>query len=581
MTIFNYTDAAAIGTVFSVDTTSVVVQVENEEQLRSLQVNRLVVLRSAYAGQHLVAIIARISRRIVGEAAGTGGEETETLVENALKATLLGTMHDRVGTRGNVFRRSLESVPEIGARCFVLDGARLTEFMQAISSQLGEGEHPLVLGTYALDAEAPAWLDGNKFFQRHAVVVGSTGSGKSWTVAKLLEQIADLDNANALLFDIHGEYADITGDGIRHLRVAGPSDLASGAELADSVLHLPYWLLTYEEMIAMLLDRSDSNAPNQAMVFARAVRDQKRRILEAGEHAEVLENFTLDSPVPFALEAVLDELRRLDDERVPGSGSSSANRDKAGPFNGKLTRFVQRLESKVEDRRLGFMFGGPTSTSAYDWLDRLVDVLLAARSLSDHGGVKVIDFSEVPSDVLPLVIGLVSRLVFTVQMWARADQRHPVLLMCDEAHLYMPASTSDNSVSEVGLRAFERIAKEGRKYGTALTVISQRPADVNRTVLSQCSNFVVMRLTNAEDQQVVRRLLPDSLSGFAELLPVLDIGEALVVGDASLLPSRVRITPPRQRPNSATIEFWSEWSASEASQDLSAAVRSLRRQSSS
>jgi hypothetical protein len=155
----------------------------------------------------------------------------------------------------------------------------------------------------------------------------------------------------------------------------------------------------------------------------------------------------------------------------------------------------------------------------------------------------------------------------------------PVALFCDEAHLYVPERTEANAVSEAGLRSFERIAKEGRKYGVGLVVISQRPAEVNRTVLSQCNNFVAMRLSNAEDQAVIKRLLPDSLGGFAELLPILDIGETIVVGDASMLPSRIRVTEPTTKPISATVDFWDEWSKKQATQGISVAVEALRRQS--
>jgi hypothetical protein len=143
----------------------------------------------------------------------------------------------------------------------------------------------------------------------------------------------------------------------------------------------------------------------------------------------------------------------------------------------------------------------------------------------------------------------------------------------------MPNRTDAGGVEAAALRYFERIAKEGRKYGVGLVVISQRPAEVSRTVLSQCNNFVALRLTNAEDQSVIQRLLPDSLGGFTGLLPVLDTGEALVVGDASLLPSRIRIHEPTAKPNSGTVDFWDEWSRDEQRQAVEQAVHSWRRQS--
>ncbi len=522
MTLFDYEDEDAIGAVYSVDTGTVLVSVSDAEKLCIVQVNHLVALRSSKAGQHLIGLINKITRKTLAEAIEVEGDSKDgtAVVENVIRVTLIGTMIDAVGTTPNVFRRTLETVPEIDAKCFLLEGERLTRFMQSISKTIKEGKQPLSLGTYTIDEDAKAWLDGNKFFQRHAVIVGSTGSGKSWSVAHILEQVAQLSSANAILFDIHGEYAPIKGKGIQHLRIAGPRDLDGKSDLDSGVVFLPFWLLTYEEMLSLLLDRSDNNAPNQAMVFSREVKESKRLKLEADGKSEVLMNFTVDSPVPYSLEEVLKKLNTLDQEMIEGSN----NRDKQGPFHGKLVRFIQRLEAKKTDRRVGFLFAGSDETMDYDWMPKLCKLLIGATCQQDKGGVKIIDFSEVPSDILPLIIGLVARVVFTVQQWTEKEKRHPISLICDEAHLYIPARTEASAVSEAALNSFERIAKEGRKYGLGLVVVSQRPADVNRTVLSQCSNYVAMRLTNAEDQQVIKRLLPDNLGGLSELLPVLDIG---------------------------------------------------------
>ena len=151
------------------------------------------------------------------------------------------------------------------------------------------------------------FLNGNKFFQRHAVIVGSTGSGKSWSVARILEQVAQLKSANAILFDIHGEYTPLNSDGFTHYKIAGPNDTVS----ADK-LFLPYWLLTYEEMLSMMLDRSDSNAPNQAMLFSTEVLKLKREHLASCDHKEMENVITLDSPIPYSLKTLIIELETLD-----------------------------------------------------------------------------------------------------------------------------------------------------------------------------------------------------------------------------------------------------------------------------
>ncbi len=425
------------------------------------------------------------------------------------------------------------------------------------------------IGNYSIYEDATVWLNGNKLFQRHAVIVGSTGSGKSWCVAKILEQVASLKSADAILFDIHGEYSTLQGDSFTHLKVAGPNDA-----MGEGLLFLPYWLLTYEEMLSLMLDRSDNNAPNQAMMFSGAVIEGKKQFLTDAGKAEMEANITLDSPIPYNLDALLSFLKSKDEEMVPGA---KANTEKQGTYFGKLTRFIQRLETKQKDKRLNFMFASEGDLLSYDYMNVLCSKLMLP-AVAGNKGVKIIDFSEVPSDILPLIVSLIARVIFSVQQWTTIEHRHPITIFCDEAHLYIPANT-EKSIDDASLVTFERISKEGRKYGIGLVVISQRPSEVNRTVLSQSNNFIAMRLTNVDDQSVVKRLLPDSLGDYAEMLPILDIGEALVVGDASLLPSRIRITPPNMKPRSATIDFCDEWSKETTDVDICSAIESLRKQS--
>lgn len=435
MSILNYKDEEALGRVQSVDTAVVVVRVDDVAALRALQVNRLVALQSSRAGHKLIGIIQKITRTAVEEAKLADLDQQDTVHPeiNLVRVTLIGTLLDRDGQRDNVFRRTLETVPEIDACCFALEGEKLTRFMGVISSVSGAGQR-LSLGAYTLDPNAEAFLNGNRLFQRHAIVVGSTGSGKSWTTARLLEQIAELGSANAIVFDMHGEYGSLAGDGFEHFKVAGPGDIEAGTGLDGGVLHLPYWLLSYEALVSMFVDRSDQNAPNQSMVISRAIVEAKTRFLEAGDHKEVLSNFTIDSPVPFRIDTVITELQRLNAEMVPG-----ARGEKQGDFNGKLSRLIQRLESKRSDRRMGFLFPAAGVADTYTWLDSVVTRLLAGRAAKGaKGGVKIIDFSEVPSDVLPLIVGMVARLAFSIQQWSPQSTRHPVALFCDEAHLYIP-----------------------------------------------------------------------------------------------------------------------------------------------
>lgn len=577
MGIFNYKDDEALGTVIAVDTATVVVRVSDVKKLRRMQVNRLVVLQSSRPGDYLIGMVQKIIRSMKEAKAIVGDEimNDESLSEeNVVRVTLIGTHIDKDGDNENIFRRTLETVPEIDANCFAVESEKLTDFMRSIA-KVTSNRQRLNLGTYTLDKKADAYLNGNKFFQRHAIIVGSTGSGKSWTTARILEQVADLPNANALIFDLHGEYKPLVTDDIRHFRIAGPGDLDKGRGLNDGVVYLPFWLLGYEAMTSIFVDRTDQNAPNQTMLMSRKITDAKHSFLKSVKHQDVLDNFTIDSPVPFDLDWVAKELNTLNKEMVSGNRGP-----KQGPYFDKLSRLIARFENKRTDRRLGFLFQGGSETQQFDWLEMLCSTLVGGRQdqADKKGGVKIIDFSEVPSDILPLMVSLVARLTFSLQQWTPPEKRHPVALFCDEAHLYIPERVQGDAASEISISIFERIAKEGRKYGVGLVVISQRPSEVNRTVLSQCNNLIAMRLTNAEDQGVVRRLLPDSLGGFSDLLPILDTGEALVVGDASLLPSRIRISEPRARPNSGTVDFWDEWSKDTPIGTIPAAVNGWRKQ---
>jgi len=572
MPIFNFRDENALGKVASVDTTNVIVEVNNITHLKRLQVNHLAVLQSSRPGQHLIGLITQVTRKRGVEDFTNDGINDQNSELNLCRISLIGTMLDRDGANENVFRRTLESVPEIDANCFSLEGENLTGFMRTLSSVSADG-NALTLGKYTLDENAVAYLNGNKFFQRHAFIGGSTGSGKSWTTAKIIEQMSRLSTANAIVFDLHGEYAPLTEPGIQHFKVAGPADVEAKRTISDNVLYLPYWLLSYEALVSMFVDRSDQNAPNQAMIMAREINHAKRKYLEDSGQQDLLKYFTVDSPVPFDLHFLMERLNSINVEMIPG-----ARGEKQGDFFGKLARMISRLENKISDRRLGFIFSGGGDILDFDWLEKFVSSVLGSTDENGKAGIKIINFSEVPSDVLPLIVSLVARVTFSVQQWTPSELRHPIALLCDEAHLYMPQRNMADSADDISLDIFERIAKEGRKYGVSLIVISQRPSEVNKTLLSQCSNFVSMRLTNAEDQSVIKRLLPDSLGGFSDILPTLDTGEALVVGDASLLPSRIRIDEPKNKPNSGTVNFWDEWQKPVKEKRLFAAIDNWRKQ---
>ena len=551
-----FSESELLGKVASVDTSRVAIDVSNSVLLTHIGIGTLLAIRGCTEFEYLIAITDRVTRSLsdaLPEELPDGDEEVclASVPTDLVRGALIGTFRTVEGEKKNTFKRGADSFPQIDRECFVIEGGNLQRFMSILGADFPEAER-LKLGTFVADRSAEAIVSGDKFFQRHAAVLGSTGSGKSYAVALILERAAKLKYPNIIVFDMHGEYAPLAdpkkkGFALR-LRIAGPGDLEKPG---NDALFLPYWLLNRDEMLSMILDRSDQNAPNQASRFTSHVRALKQKTLEKEKKPEVAKTFTVDSPIPYQLNELLELLRT--DNTTKGVG-------KTGPVKGewedKLTRFISRLEAKLEDRRYGFMFTPTTQANSYDWLAGQSERLLGS---STGNGIKIIDFSEVPSDVLPVVTGTLARLLYDVQFWMSAEKRTPVTLLCDEAHLYLPVRDDADAVQRQALGAFERIAKEGRKYGYSLVVVSQRPSDVSKTILSQCNNFLALRLTNETDQAVIKRLMPDSLAGLTSVLPLLDTGEALMLGDAVLLPSRIKLDCPTIAPDSATRDFWKEW----------------------
>jgi len=575
MAIFTFDPSYTLGRVRAVDTRRVNIQVDKDEELRKARVGHLVALRLPGAIEEwLIGIIDSIMKSPVLEETieetspvGDGTPELPVPREsvlNTVRLTLVGRITLDKENKP-CFSRSLFQVPEIDCPCNVLRDAQLQTFMNLLSIE-SKTTHSLEMGHYTIDEKAIAYLDGNKLFQRHASLLGSTGSGKSWLVASSLEQAAKLPSSNLIVFDLHGEYGKLTY--ARQLRIPGPEELGAAGE---ELLYLPYWLLNAEETQSLFIDHSEFTAHNQVTAFQDAILSNKKKTLEDQGKTEMLSALTLDSPIPFKLEEVITGLKRLNEEMVPGSG----NNLKQGPFFGQFSRLLIRLNSKKEDKRYGFLFQAPATEQNYEAMAKMVSKLMDYSK----SRIRVIDFSEVPADILPIIVGLVARIVYQVQFWTDNAKRKPLAFVCDEAHVYLPKKEGQNPVEQRAIENFEKIAKEGRKYGVAMVVVSQRPSDVSTTILSQCNNLLALRLTNGDDQNTVKKLMPESLAGLMDALPILDVGEVLVVGDCVLLPSRIRINPPTEKPISSTVAFWDEWGKPPEIPDFSKSVENMRRQS--
>ena len=581
-----FNQSSRLGKVVSVDTSRVLIAVEDAVLLPRAAVGSLVAIQGTTAQEFLIGMTERVTRQLSEQTAQPDPMQPTTLAvevvpDDVLRAVLVGTYRSIEGAVRNRFKRGADSFPQIDRDCFLVEGNNLQRFMSLLGAELEEKQR-LELGHFVIDKSAVAIANGDRFFQRHAAILGSTGSGKSCAVSLILERASARKYANLVVFDMHGEYASLANPPAPEgqsaplaiadaYKIAGPGDLDAPS---DNTLFLPYWLLNREEMLSMILDRSDQNAPNQASRFTLHVRELKEQVLVREKKEDIKATFTVDSPIPYDLSGLIQKLKNDDTKKGIGKTGNLVR----GEWEGRLTRFLSRLEAKAEDRRYGFMFNPPGAALEYDWLAMQTKKLLAPGE-GKHG-IKVVDFSEVPADVLPVVAGVFARLLYDVQFWMQPEKRTPFVFVCDEAHLYLPVHSDADAVEKQALYSFERIAKEGRKYGVSLLVVSQRPSDVSRTILSQCNNFLILRLTNDQDQNVVHRLMPDSFAGVLDALPLLDTGEAFLLGDAILLPARVKLKFPAIEPLSQTRNFWQEWG--EKASDSTAvqeAVETLRRQS--
>ncbi|MFG2698274.1 ATP-binding protein [Kitasatospora sp. NPDC048407] len=387
-------------------------------------------------------------------------------------------------------------------------------------------------------------VDGDKFFNRHLAIVGSTGSGKSHAVSKIIQQATEmrdlereaykLNNAHVIIFDIHGEY-----------RTAFPN----ANHLNVETLTLPYWLLSSEELQDLLIESHEEQSHNQVAVLKKAVTEGRQKNFSDAARRDLIH---YDSPVFFDIDSVLEEIRLKNEEMVDGTRGQ-----KQGPLFGKLDNFLTRLEGRRHDRRLDFLLGERTKAVT------LEETLRQFTGYTDSkANVTVVDLSGVPFEVLSITVSFISRLLFDYAYYYKNAHPEmkvetPLLLVYEEAHKYVPKNGS--AKYNASRAAIERIAKEGRKYGITAAIVSQRPSEISETIFSQCSNFLAMRLTNPEDQNYVKRLIPDSLGPLTESLPMLSSGEALLLGDAVVMPSLVRLVEADPVPSSSDVRYLKEW----------------------
>ncbi len=432
------------------------------------------------------------------------------------------------------FNRGVDQFPSLGAGVYAINTNQLAALFDAFR------RHGVHLGRHSQHPELKVYFDPNPLFGRHLAILGQSGAGKSWTVASILQRTVEaLPKAHIVLLDIHGEYGWRDADGKLHS--AFPEDMARHVDAR--ALEIPYWLLTYAELIDLLIDRSDPNASLQ-MAFMREVLYSLRK--KANRDLGI-DSLSVDSPVYFSIKEMYLQFKKANEQQSDFGKTR-------GPLFGAFDEFLVRFQAMFNDSRYSFLFRPKRRTESAHLESLLRDFVGLGEPKRP---ITVIDLSVVPHDVRPTITAQIARLAFEFNYWNPKRREFPMLLVCEEAHQYIPRETDvQHSATR---RAVERIAKEGRKYGVGLCVVSQRPLELSETVLAQCNNFICLRITNPDDQAYVRRLMPEGEQDLTDTLASLRRGEALAVGEAIPLPTRLHVYRPDPAPSSQDAPVDQAW----------------------
>ena len=573
-------DPTFIGTVQDVHGATITVELSNEtvtglgfvhgEGYRIGQVGSFVRIPLGFVD--LYGVVSQVG----AGAAPESDQERQAYGNRWVKVQMVGE-----GQRGGRFERGISQHPTIDDRVHIVTEANLKDIYGS-----GDPQDFVSVGHLASAESIPALVNINKLVTRHCAVVGTTGSGKSTTVAGLLTALSDptrYPSARIVVLDIHGEYAKALADRASVFRVAVQ------ASKNQTGLFIPFWALSFEELVALAFGRLTDE--KQIASIAESIVQLKKEGLQAQPRDGIEESrVTVDSPVPFCLHKLWFDLHKREHQTVvprPGDASDEVDPAYALGQNNQpqqlgdamsvtppLYRAVKRtgpaqervqwgpdpigmrqqlagLASRLRDPRLAFLF------NPGDWspgLDGSVTKDLDALLEDWIGGPKpisILDLSGIPSSVLNDLIGALLRVLYDAVFWARnlpeGGRERPLFLVLEEAHAYL---SKDNSGSAAA--AVRRIAKEGRKYGVGMMIVSQRPSEIDSTILSQCGTLFAMRLANDADRGHVTGAASDNLKGLFDMLPVLRTGEAIIVGEAVSLPVRTLISPPppHRRPDS-------------------------------
>ena len=457
----------------------------------------------------------------------------------------------------------------------------------------------VTIGTLSSAESIPAKVALDELVTRHSAILGSTGSGKSTTVASLLRAITSSSeedesypSARVLMLDVHGEYSAPLAE-VAQVFSVEPQD-------EEQHLHVPYWALDTTELLDFLVGGVSGG---QETAFVQKIFDLKTASHKMRQFPGVVsESMTVDTPLPFSLRQLWYDLLDFEVMTFKDQGGSVPALQEAGnadtltppvyephgagskpPFKNPQPVGIQRhlnlLRSRLLDRRYDFILKpGHWEPKLDGSISKDLDSLLQ-RWLGGLKPITILDLSGVPAGVLERLVGSILKIVYEALFWSREKSEggiaRPLLVVMEEAHRYL----SDRSKG-MALNVVQKIAKEGRKYGVGAMVISQRPSEVNETVLSQCGTFFALRLSNPDDRARVKGTLPDGLVGLLDVLPILRTGEAIVTGEAAKLPMRCRVELPadRYRPRSQDPNVSAEWKVPRRKEGYDRVVASWRAQ---
>ncbi|WP_316173530.1 MULTISPECIES: ATP-binding protein [unclassified Bradyrhizobium] len=472
---------------------------------------------------------------------------------------------------GGLFERGVGQYPTVGDEVHFVTASDLAIIYGRSHSATG-----LTIGTVSSASGIPATLDLDRFVSRHCVIVGSTGAGKSNLVSVILETVgsAAFPSARVLVIDPHGEYAKIAPARSRVFRIS-PDE-------GEHDLVVPYWALPFDELLTITFG---AMSPTNEALVRDMVQEMKRAAAKLLASPPPAEAITADTPIPFSIRRLWFELddyerqtfKNVAGQRVPTDVEQKGDPQKLisnvypihgpggkEPFKNPAPRGIGRqlelARSRLTDVRYAFLFD-PKGGYAPDLAGRIeadIDGLVASWVGHDKP-LTIVDVSELPSDVATDVVGLLLRIVYDTLFWASAlavsGKSQPLLIVVDEAHRFLPDGGSNSCQ-----RILTRVAKEGRKYGVGLTVVTQRPSEIDATIISQCGTMIALRTTNPSDRSRVAAAFPDDLGGLVDLLPSLRTGEGLFVGEAMFVPSRVRVWLTQAPEGGAEPNVTTAWS---------------------